>query len=48
MITSQYAVSSVRDLGPVSGGTDVTLYGTDLDAGSEVHVSFGEVNCEVS
>ncbi|VDL67938.1 unnamed protein product [Nippostrongylus brasiliensis] len=34
-------------LRPISGGTDVTLYGTDLDAGSEVHVSFGEVDCEV-
>ncbi|PIO54744.1 IPT/TIG domain protein, partial [Teladorsagia circumcincta] len=42
------AVSAVKpDRGPISGGTDVTLYGTDLDAGSEVHVSFGEVNCEV-
>ncbi|WKY07930.1 hypothetical protein Q1695_007433 [Nippostrongylus brasiliensis] len=42
------AVSAVKpDRGPISGGTDVTLYGTDLDAGSEVHVSFGEVDCEV-
>ncbi|KHJ87831.1 IPT/TIG domain protein, partial [Oesophagostomum dentatum] len=41
-------VSSVKpNRGPKSGGTDVTLYGTDLDAGSEVSVSFGEVKCEV-
>ncbi|KIH43980.1 IPT/TIG domain protein, partial [Ancylostoma duodenale] len=41
-------VSAVKpNRGPKSGGTDVTLYGTDLDAGSEVHVSFGEVKCEV-
>lgn len=37
----------IEFLGPKSGGTDVILYGTDLDAGSEVHVSFGEVKCEV-
>ncbi|KAK5971276.1 Sema domain-containing protein [Trichostrongylus colubriformis] len=41
-----YPSCSRRDW-PVSGGTDVTLYGTDLDAGSEVHISFGEVDCEV-
>ncbi|KJH51742.1 plexin cytoplasmic region [Dictyocaulus viviparus] len=42
------AVSAVKpDRGPISGGTDVTLYGTDLDAGSDVHISFGEVNCEI-
>lgn len=33
--------------GPRSGGTDVTLYGTDLDAGSEVTVRFGDVDCRV-
>ncbi|CAB3406196.1 unnamed protein product [Caenorhabditis bovis] len=33
--------------GPRSGGTDVALFGMDLDAGSSVVVKFGEVGCEV-
>uniref|UniRef100_A0A1I7XJQ6 Sema domain-containing protein n=1 Tax=Heterorhabditis bacteriophora TaxID=37862 RepID=A0A1I7XJQ6_HETBA len=41
-------VSAVKpDRGPKSGGTDVTIFGTDLDAGSEVRVTFGDVKCEV-
>ncbi|PAV83924.1 hypothetical protein WR25_06330 [Diploscapter pachys] len=44
----QPAVSRIQpSRGPRSGGTDVTLYGTDLDAGSEVNVRFGDVDCRV-
>ncbi|PAV71747.1 hypothetical protein WR25_04399 isoform E [Diploscapter pachys] len=44
----QPAVSRIQpSRGPRSGGTDVTLYGTDLDAGSEVSVRFGDVDCRV-
>ncbi|CAI4229576.1 unnamed protein product [Auanema sp. JU1783] len=35
------------DEGPRSGGTDVALFGHNLDAGSEVVVLFGNVPCEV-
>ena len=33
--------------GPQSGGTDVTLSGQDLDAGTDVNVAFGNIPCQV-
>ncbi|CAD6194251.1 unnamed protein product [Caenorhabditis auriculariae] len=41
-------VSSIRPAkGPRSGGTDITLTGADLDAGTEVVAKFGNIPCEV-